>query len=132
MTNEQQAASRGTALIIEDNEDNLVLISALLQRGGYRTIGAITGQAGIDAALKERPDLIILDIQLPDMNGVEVLRTIRASEVDGSVPIIAMTSYAMAGDRERLLAAGCTGYIEKPIDPARVLDQIHAILEQAQ
>lgn len=132
MTNEQQAASRGTALIIEDNEDNLVLISALLQRGGYRTVGAITGQAGIDAVLKERPDLIILDIQLPDMNGMEVLRMIRASAVAGSIPIIAMTSYAMAGDRERLLAAGCTGYIEKPIDPARVLDQIHAILEQAQ
>lgn len=132
MTNEQQAASRGTALIIEDNEDNLVLISALLQRGGYRTVGAITGQAGIDAVLKERPDLIILDIQLPDMNGMEVLRMIRASAVAGSISIIAMTSYAMAGDRERLLAAGCTGYIEKPIDPARVLDQIHAILEQAQ
>lgn len=132
MTNEQQAASRGTALIIEDNEDNLVLISALLQRGGYRTVGAITGQAGIDAVLKERPDLIILDIQLPDMNGMEVLRMIRASAVAGSIPIIAMTSCAMAGDRERLLAAGCTGYIEKPIDPARVLDQIHAILEQAQ
>lgn len=132
MSNDQPTAAAGSALIIEDNEDNLVLITALLQRGGYRTIAAMTGQAGFDAALKERPDLVILDIQLPDMNGVEVLQAIRASEVDGSVPIIAMTSYAMAGDRDRLMAAGCTGYIEKPIDPVRVLDQIHAILEQAQ
>ncbi len=119
-----------TALIIEDNEDNRVLISALLTRGGYQTRIATNGTVGVDLALALRPDLIILDIQLPDIDGTEVLRRIRGSEANGSIPIIAMTSYAMTGDRERLLAAGCTGYIEKPIDPRRVLEQIRAILTQ--
>ncbi len=117
-----------TALIIEDNDDNQVLIAALLTRGGYQTRIAATGTEGVDMALALRPDLIILDIQLPDIDGTEVLRRIRGSESNGSIPIIAMTSYAMTGDRERLLTAGCTGYIEKPIDPHRVLEQIDAIL----
>ncbi|MDG4553436.1 MAG: response regulator [Candidatus Competibacter sp.] len=123
-----QEEDRRTALIIEDNEDNRVLIVSLLQWGGYRTIARATGQSGYEAALGERPDLILLDIQLPDINGIEVLRRIRASRINGAIPIIAMTSYAMAGDRERLMAAGCTGYIEKPIEPTRVLDQIREIL----
>ena len=130
MMSEQRAGSCGTALIIEDNDDNLVLISALLERGGYRTIAAMTGETGFALALKERPDLIILDIQLPDINGTEVLRKIRAEERGKSIPIIAMTSYAMAGDEERLLADGCNGYIEKPIDPLLVLDQISDIMEK--
>jgi len=120
------------ALIIEDNEDNRVLISALLQQGGYRIIKAATGQAGFEIALKERPDLIILDIQLPDMDGIEVLRQIRAFETNGAIPVVAMTSYAMAGDRERLIAAGCTGYIEKPIEPTHVLNQIRTILGETE
>lgn len=117
------------ALIIEDNEDNQVLTAALLERGGYATCTAATGIEGVEMALALRPDLIILDIQLPDIDGTEVLRRIRAAETGGRIPVIAMTSYAMTGDRERLLEAGCTGYIEKPIDPHRVLGQIRAILE---
>jgi len=79
-------------------------------------------------AKSAKPDFIILDIQLPDMDGTEVLKEIRRSEANGGVPIIAMTSYAMSGDREKLLAAGCTGYIEKPIDPMIVMDEIRGIL----
>jgi len=75
-------------------------------------------------ALRLKPDFIILDIQLPDIDGTEVLRRIRESETGGAVPIIAMTSYAMAGDREKLLIAGCDEYVEKPIDPQRVIAQI--------
>lgn len=116
------------ALIIEDNDDNMVLISFILKQGGYELLEARNGEDGVDLALKERPDVIILDIQLPGIDGYEVLRRIRTSEVDGSIPVIAMTSYAMTGDRERLLAAGCNGYIEKPIDPGRVLEQIRTIL----
>lgn len=127
---ESSDTSKGTALIIEDTEDNMVLICALLNQGGYQTIQAETGQGGFEMAIQRKPDLIILDIQLPDMNGIEVLKMIRASEANGSIPVIAMTSYAMSGDREKLLAAGCTGYIEKPIDPMRVLDQIGRILEK--
>lgn len=117
------------ALIIEDNPDNMALITFILRKNGYETIEAETGQKGIAQALAEpRPDFIILDIQLPDINGDEVLKLIRKSESSGSIPIIAMTSYAMSGDRDRLLAAGCNGYIEKPIDPMKVMEQIREIL----
>jgi len=117
------------ALIIEDTEDNWILISALLQRGGYETTVATNGRSGYEMAIKDIPDLIILDIQLPDINGDEVIKLIRADERAVNIPVIAMTSYAMSGDRENLLAAGCNGYIEKPIDPVNVLDRIERILE---
>ena len=117
-----------TALIIEDIPDNMKLITFILNKNGIATIEAENGQSGIDRTLVDKPDFIILDIQLPDMNGLEVLKSIRQSEADGIIPIIAMTSYAMSGDREKLLAAGCNGYIEKPIDPMHVMDQIRAIL----
>jgi CheY-like chemotaxis protein len=119
-----------TALIIEDTPDNMKLITFILHKNGIDTIEAETGQRGVELALAQpRPDFIILDIQLPDINGDEVLRIIRKSEGNGSIPIIAMTSYAMSGDRARLLAAGCTGYIEKPIDPLIVMDQIRDVIE---
>jgi len=117
-----------TALIIEDNPDNMVLITRLLGKAGYLTIQAVTGMDGFDMAMKKRPDFIILDIQLPDMDGTEVLRKIRDSEIGNSIMVIAMTSYAMSGDREKLLSAGCDGYIEKPIDPARVISQIKSLI----
>jgi CheY-like chemotaxis protein len=116
-----------TALIIEDNPDNMVLITRFLEKFGYRTLQAVTGMEGFEMALQKRPDFIILDIQLPDIEGTEVLRKIRSSEIGNSIPIIAMTSYAMAGDKERLLSAGCNGYIEKPIDPDKVISQIRQL-----
>ncbi|MBA3003998.1 MAG: response regulator [Desulfurivibrio sp.] len=117
------------ALIIEDTPDNMRLICFILNRNGIDTIEAETGQKGIELALaKPRPDFIILDIQLPDIEGTEVLKIIRNSEANGSIPIIAMTSYAMSGDRDRLLADGCNGYIEKPIDPMTVMDQLREVL----
>ena len=116
-----------TALIIEDNPDNMVLITRFLEKFGYRTLQAVTGMEGFEMALQKRPDFIILDIQLPDIEGTEVLRKIRSSEIGNSIPVIAMTSYAMSGDRERLLSAGCDGYIEKPIDPERVIAQIRLL-----
>lgn len=116
-----------TALIIEDNPDNMVLITRLLEKFGYRTLQAVTGMEGFEMALQRRPDFIILDIQLPDIEGTEVLRKIRSSEIGTSIPVIAMTSYAMSGDREKLLSAGCDGYIEKPIDPEHVISQIRRL-----
>ena len=115
------------ALIIEDNEDNMRLITVILRKNGYITMGAENGRKGIDMAVREKPDFIILDIQLPDMNGTDVLKEIRTSEMLREMPVIAMTSHAMSGDRERLLSAGCSGYIEKPIDPYSVIDQIKSI-----
>lgn len=117
-----------TALIIEDNPNNMVLITRLLEKSGYLTLQAITGMEGFELALQKRPDFIVLDIQLPDIEGTEVLRKIRSSEIGTSIPVIAMTSYAMSGDREKLLSAGCDGYIEKPIDPARVISQIRNLI----
>jgi two-component system, cell cycle response regulator DivK len=119
-----------TALIIEDDDNNMELISIILEASGFQFIKAETGQKGIDLAIEKLPDFILLDIQLPDINGLEVLKKIRASKADGHFPIIAMTSYAMSGDREKLLAAGCNGYIEKPIDPERVMKQILEVLEK--
>ncbi|MDD5716714.1 MAG: response regulator [Sulfuricurvum sp.] len=119
------------ALIIEDNENNMELISFILEANGYETIKAENGLSGVEMALSENPDYIILDIQLPDIDGLEVLKRIRGSEKGKTVPVIAMTSYAMSGDEERMLSAGCNGYIEKPIDPERVIIQIAEVLEKA-
>ena len=116
------------ALVIEDNENNMELITFILEANSYQTIKAGTGTDGVRMAVSDSPDFIILDIQLPDINGTEVLRRIRQSSESASIPVIAMTSYAMAGDREKLLAAGCNGYIEKPIDPQIVMDQIKQII----
>ncbi len=115
------------ALIIEDDENNTVLISALLQKSGYQTMHSWNGEEGLRRAAEEKPDFIILDIQLPGIDGYEVLRRLRVSQENSTTQVIAMTSYAMSGDRERLLKAGCNGYIEKPIDPARVIAQIHEV-----
>ena len=119
-----------TALIIEDNENNLELIRFILEQAQYKTRFAMTGLEGVQQALTIPPDFIILDIQLPDINGLEVLKRIRKHPVGQTIPIIAMTSYAMSGDKEKLLAAGCTAYIEKPIDPMLVVGQIQQALDR--
>jgi two-component system, cell cycle response regulator DivK len=119
-----------TALIIEDNDNNLELIRFILEQAGYNIRFAMTGLEGVQQALAIPPDFIILDIQLPDINGLEVLKRIRAHPVGKSIPIIAMTSYAMAGDKEKLLAEGCNAYIEKPIDPTCVVTQIEEALSK--
>jgi CheY-like chemotaxis protein len=115
-------------LIVEDNENNMELISFILEANDYETLKAMDGLSGVEMALTQKPDFVILDIQLPDIDGLEVLKRIRASEEAKDIPVIAMTSYAMAGDRERLLNAGCNGYIEKPIDPERVISQLESVL----
>ena len=115
-------------LVIEDNENNMELISFILESHDCQVLKSVTGRDGYEQTVRDRPDFVILDIQLPDIMGTEVLKMIRASPVGASIPVIAMTSYAMAGDEQRLMAAGCNGYIEKPIDPQRVMDQINRIL----
>jgi two-component system, cell cycle response regulator DivK len=106
-----------TILLIEDNEQNLYLTTFLLERSGFKVVPARSGPEGIALAVRIRPDLILLDIQLPLMDGYAVARELRKNQALQDVPIVAVTSYAMAGDREKTLEAGCTGYIEKPIDP---------------
>lgn len=111
-------------LIIEDNEQNLYLLTFLLSMHGYRVISAMDGPAGIELARAERPDLVLLDIQLPVMDGYAVAQALRKVPGVETVPIIAVTSYAMPGDKEKALASGCTGYIEKPINPETFLTQM--------
>jgi two-component system, cell cycle response regulator DivK len=115
-------------LVIEDNKDNLRLITYALKRGGYEVIPAETGEEGVELAIRERPFFIIMDIALPGIDGLETTRRIRASDVNDTIPVVAITSYAMLGDRERIVAAGCNGYLEKPIDPLTVVETIHGIL----
>jgi len=116
-------------LIIEDNEDNMELVVQLFTSAGYEYVWASSGEKGVELALSENPDFILLDIQLPDIDGYEVLRRIRETDAIRNVMIIAVTSFAMSGDRERLLGAGCDGYIEKPIDPMFFLAKVETILK---
>ena len=113
-----------TVLIIEDNEQNLYLMRFLLEKNGFAVTAARDGREGIRSACALLPDLILLDIQLPLMDGYMVAKELRGQEPLEKTPIIAVTSYAMAGDRERALGAGATGYIEKPINPDTFVHQI--------
>ncbi len=113
-----------TTLLIEDNEQNRYLATFLLERHGYTVVSATDGPRGIELARSLRPDLILLDIQLPGMDGHAVARALRAIPELRATPVIAVTSYAMVGDRERSLAAGCNGYIEKPINPETFVSEI--------
>ena len=109
-------------LIIEDNEQNLYLETFILQKNGHEIIQARNGETGIALAAETRPALILLDIQLPGMDGYTVAKELRKNSALVNIPIIAVTSYAMPGDRDQILEAGCTDYIEKPINP----DTFHA------
>lgn len=117
-----------TILLIEDNPQNRYLTTFLLEQHGHRVVSATNGPAGIAVAPSLAPDLILLDIQLPRMNGYDVARALRSVEGLRDVPIIAVTSYAMTGDKEKALEAGCTGYIEKPINPDTFVSEVGTFL----
>ena len=115
-------------LLIEDNEQNRYLVTFLLEQHGHRVTHAADGRSGLRIAAALPFDLILLDIQLPEMDGHAVARAIRSDPAMSQVPIVAVTSYAMPGDREKVLEAGCNGYIEKPIDPDTFVAQVTAFL----
>ena len=117
-----------TILLIEDNEQNRYLATFLLERHGHKIVSAMDGPSGIELAQTLAPDLILLDIQLPGMDGYTVARALRALPTLRATPMIAVTSYAMVGDRERTLAAGCNGYIEKPINPETFVSEIEGFI----
>lgn len=116
-------------LIIEDNEHNLYLAQFLLEAKGHQVVGARDGKSGMALAQQRGFDVILLDIQLPDMNGHEVARILTTLPDWSGAPIIAVTSFALSGDREKALTAGCTAYLEKPIDPEQFVAQIIQILK---
>jgi two-component system, cell cycle response regulator DivK len=118
-----------TVLIIEDNEQNLYLATFLLEQNGFKVVPARSGPEGIELAVRIQPDLIILDIQLPGMDGYAVAQALRQQTALEDVPIVAVTSYAMVGDRERTLEAGCNGYLEKPINPDTFKSEIEKFLK---
>jgi two-component system, cell cycle response regulator DivK len=113
-------------LVVEDNEKNMKLFRDVLQAAGYDTIEANTAGEALDLAATNRPDLVLMDIQLPDMDGLEALRRLRADERTAAMPIVALTALAMEGDRERFLAAGFDGYISKPVDIASFVATVRA------
>ena len=117
-----------TILIVEDEPRNLKLLRDLLQRFGYETMEATDGEQGVELARAKIPNLILMDIMMPKMDGLEATRIIKADTNTKHIPIIALTSYAMKGDRERTIEAGCDGYIAKPVDIQEVLKAIEHLL----
>ena len=115
-------------LIIEDQEDNRQIIHDVLSASGYESIEATTGEEGLAFAEREKPDLILMDIQLPGMDGYEVTRRIKANVALHHIPIIAVTSYALSGDDQKAFAAGCDGYVTKPVSPKVLLRKIKEYL----
>jgi two-component system cell cycle response regulator DivK len=103
-------------LVVEDNQKNMKLFRDVLQAAGYRTLEATTGARAVELATEHEPDLVLMDIQLPDIDGVEALRRLRANARTAPTPVLALTAQAMEGDRERFLVAGFDGYVSKPVD----------------
>ena len=111
-------------LVVEDNEKNMKLFRDVLHASGYRTLEAATGERAVELVFEHRPDLVLMDIQLPDIDGIEALSRLRADDRTASVPVLALTAQAMEGDRERFLAAGFDGYLSKPVDIAEFVATI--------
>jgi two-component system cell cycle response regulator DivK len=116
-------------LLVEDNEMNRDMLSRRLLRKGYEVILAVDGQRGVEMALSERPDLILMDMSLPMIDGWEATRRIKANDATRRIPVIALTAHAMAGDREKAMGAGCDDYDTKPVEISRLLGKISALLE---
>jgi len=116
-------------LVVEDNPTNMYLMSYILEKKGFTVVQAANGRMALNLAQLEEPVMVLMDIQLPDINGLDVTRQLRQMPCCGTIPIIAVTSFAMSGDKENAMAAGCNGYIEKPIDPLRFVDKIKEYCE---
>ncbi len=114
----------GPILLVEDNERNMKLLRDVLQATGYRTIEATTGGEALALAAERAPALVLMDIRLPDMSGLEVLAGLRASSGTAAVPVLAVTAQAMKGDRERFVEAGFDGYLSKPVDVDELLEAV--------
>jgi len=119
-----------TILYVEDNELNRKIVRDLLRRTSYRLIEALDGETGVQTALAERPDLILMDIQLPKISGLEATRRLRAEASTAETPIIAITSFALSGDEQRAKEAGATAYLPKPFSPLVLLGMIRTLLPE--
>ncbi|MDH3582971.1 MAG: response regulator [Phycisphaerae bacterium] len=115
-------------LIVEDNEMNRDMLSRRLARKGFEVSIAVDGREGLEKTAADRPDLVLLDMSLPEIDGWEVARQLKADEATRAIPVIALTAHAMAGDRERAMEAGCDDYDTKPVELPRLLEKISALL----
>lgn len=113
-------------LLVEDNEMNRDMLSRRLKKKGYEVVMAFDGQRGVEMASEENPDIILLDMSLPVMDGWDAARHLKANEATKSIPVIALTAHAMAGDRDKALEAGCDDYDTKPVDIKRLLEKIES------
>jgi two-component system, cell cycle response regulator DivK len=111
-------------LVVEDNDKNMKLFRDVLQTSGYSTLEATTGEEAVELALVHEPALVLMDVQLPGIDGVEALEKLRRDERTASIPVLALTAQAMSGDRERFLDAGFDGYLSKPVDVAELLQTV--------
>jgi CheY-like chemotaxis protein len=118
-----------TILVIEDNKLNMKLVNGLIKIGKYRMLEAVDAESGIQLIREQRPDLVLMDIQLPGMDGLSATKVIKEDPDLKDIPIVALTSFAMQGDEEKALAAGCTGYITKPIDTRKFLETVSQYLK---
>ncbi|RZI42747.1 response regulator [Herbaspirillum sp. HC18] len=118
-------------LLVEDNEMNRDMLSRRLERKGYEVVMAVDGAQGVAMAIDESPDLILMDMNLPVMDGWEATRQIKATPATASIPVVGLTAHAMSSDREKGMAAGCDDYDTKPVDFNRLLGKIQAILDKA-
>ena len=116
-------------LVVEDNKKNMKLFRDVLQATGYRTLEAMTGEQAVELATEHSPDLVLMDIQLPDIDGIEALGRLRADERTASLPVLALTAQAMEGERERFLAAGFDGYLSKPVNIAEFVATVKRYCE---
>jgi two-component system cell cycle response regulator DivK len=117
-------------LIVDDNEKNVKLVRDLLRFAGFRTLEAFTAEAGVSMAAEHVPHVVLMDIRLPDMSGSDALRLLKDDEATAAIPVVALTSLAMKGDRERLLAEGFDGYLEKPIDVQQFPEQVRSLCRE--
>jgi CheY-like chemotaxis protein len=117
-------------LLVEDNEMNRDMLSRRLGKKGYEVVIAVDGQQGLDLAKSQAPDLILMDMSLPVVDGWEATRRLKADSATGQIPIIALTAHAMTGDRDKALEAGCDDYDTKPVELARLLEKIQTLLEK--
>ena len=122
------ATHRKCVLIVEDNPLNMKLFSAMIRAQGYDVLQAVTGSHGLDLAQRVHPDLIIMDIQLPGMSGLEITHTLKADEATRDIPIIATTAFALRGDKEKILASGCDEFMAKPIAITQFLELVEAFM----
>jgi two-component system cell cycle response regulator DivK len=123
--------SKGRILIVEDNEDNFQLVRFLLERDGFEVISAVNGKEGVETAMREKPDLILMDLSMPEMDGWTAAQKIKAEPETKAIPLLALTAHTLPGDRMRALEAGCDGYISKPINVEYLIKTVSSAIGKA-